>query len=123
MTREDFINILGNKYSCSPDYPWEDDNESAVFRHRVSKKWFALLMNISADKIGKNSTEKIWVVNLKADADKIPELVDKKSIFPAWHMNKKYWITVILTTITDFEQLCKLTERSYKLVMGVSKEN
>ena len=45
MTREDFINILADKYSCLPDYPWEEDNESAVFRHKVSKKWFALLMN------------------------------------------------------------------------------
>ena len=74
-------------------------------------------MRIGFKKLGIESDEPVWVVNLKADAEKIPELVDSNTIFPAWHMNKKYWITVILTTITDFNQLCKLTERSFELVM------
>ena len=75
-------------------------------------------MRIGLKKLGIESDEPVWVVNLKADAEKIPELVNHKTIFPAWHMNKKYWITVILTTITDFELLCKLTERSFDLVMN-----
>ena len=87
---------MNQKYSCLPDYPWEEDNESAVFRHKVSKKWFALLMNISADKIGKNSTEKIWVVNLKADKWNISDLKMEQGIYTAYHMNKVHWITVNL---------------------------
>lgn len=97
------------------DFPWEDDSSSAVFRCK-NEKWFALIMHIKFKNLGFSSDEPVWVVNLKSDADKIPELVDKKSVFPAWHMNKKYWITVILTDITDFDKLKKLTLRSKELV-------
>lgn len=31
-------------------------------------------------------------------------------------MNKKYWITVLLTAVTDFDKLCELTKKSYALV-------
>ena len=114
MTREDFINILADKYSCLPDYPWEDDNESAVFRHKVSKKWFALLMNSSADKIGKNSTEKIWVVNLKADKWNISDLKMEQGIYTAYHMNKVHWITVNLAEVNTV-MIEKLLEESFNL--------
>ena len=30
-------------------------------------------------------------------------------------MNKKHWITVLLTRVTDFDRLCELTRRSYEL--------
>lgn len=110
-----YVDFIKEKFDVKQEYPWED--EASVFRC-PNGKWFGLLMRIGFKKLGIESDEKIRVVNLKSDAEKIPELVNHKTIFPAWHMNKKYWITVILTTITDFEQLCKLTERSYELVMG-----
>ena len=53
---------------------------------------------------------------MKAEPDAISALVDKKSIFPAWHMNKKHWITVLLTAATDFNKLCELTQKSWELV-------
>ena len=53
---------------------------------------------------------------MKADQTEIPNLIDKKSIFPAWHMNKKHWITVLLTAVTDFEKLCEFTQKSWELV-------
>lgn len=113
--RQKYVDFIKSRFDVDQEYPWED--EASVFRC-PNGKWFGLLMRIRFKKLGIESDEPVWVVNLKADADKIPGLVNKKSIFPAWHMNKKYWITIILTTITDFEQLCKLTERSYELVIG-----
>ena len=62
--------------------------------------------------------DKVWCVNLKAAPDEIPSLINAKSIFPAYHMNKKHWITVALTAVTDFEKLCTLTEQSFSLVNG-----
>ena len=53
---------------------------------------------------------------MKANSEAIPSLIDQKSIFPAWHMNKKHWITVLLTAATDFEKRQELTEKSYRLV-------
>ena len=72
-------------------------------------------MKIKYKQLGLTGDESVWVVNMKACSTDIPNLVDRKSVFPAWHMNKKHWITVLLTAATDFEKLCKLTEKSYEL--------
>ena len=77
------------------------------------------MMKIKYKQLGVGSgDENVWVVNLKHDADDIPDVVDRHSIFPAWHMSKKHWITVLLTAVTDFEKLCELTLRSFELVTG-----
>ena len=78
-------------------------------------------MKIKYRQIGLASDEEVFVVNLKAESDVIPEIIDRKSIFPAWHMNKKHWITVLLTAATDFEKLCALTEQSHNQVEKKSK--
>ena len=73
-------------------------------------------MKIKYKNLGLKSDDPVWVVNLKCSTDKISQVVDGKTIFNAWHMNKKHWITVLLTVRTDFELLCSLTMESYGLV-------
>lgn len=131
--KEKYVEFLKKEFNVMPDFPWagKKDNASksssfksklfsdyAVFRCK-NNKWFSLIMNITYKNLGlKNALpdEKVFVVNLKADAEKIKEIVDSKSVFPAYHMNRKYWITVLLTKVTNFEKLCELTKRSYELV-------
>lgn len=113
--KEKFVNYLLETFECKQDFPWDGSPDYIVFRCK-NEKWFGLIMNIPFKCLGFQSEEKVWVVNLKTDSEKIEELVDRKSIFPAYHMNKKYWITVLLTSVTDFDLLCELTKRSYSLV-------
>lgn len=110
-----YVEFLESHFGTKADYPWADTPDYSVFRCK-NQKWFALIMKIKYKQLGLASEEPVWVVNMKADPEKIPEMTDRKSIFPAYHMNKKYWITVLLTSITDFEKLCSLTERSFNLV-------
>lgn len=113
----DYINFLNTQLNAPGDTPWSDDGDttSTVFRC-PNQKWFALVMKIKFKNLGFASEEPVWAVNLKADPQKIPQLIDQNSIFPAYHMNKKYWITILLTAVTDFEKLCDLTRQSYTLV-------
>ena len=73
-------------------------------------------MEISYKNLGLPNDKKVFSVNLKADPKRVVSLVDNKTIFPAYHMNKKHWITVLLTSATDFDLLRSLTERSRALV-------
>ena len=110
-----YVDFLHEHFGAAGDNPWEDDADSTVYRC-PNGKWFALVMRIKFKNLGFASEEPVWAVNLKAaDAESV---VDGKSIFPAYHMNKKYWITVLLSAVTDFENLCKLTEKSFNLVRG-----
>ncbi len=115
--KDDYIAWIKSKFGAEPDYPWPDDAPYSFVFRCPNKKWFALVMRIKYRQLGLTGDENVWVVNMKAVQDDIPNLVDRKSIFPAWHMNKKHWITILLTAVTDFNKLCELTEKSYELVL------
>ena len=87
-----------------------------VFRC-TKQKWFAHVMKITYKNLGMSNDKKVFVVNLKAAPERVADLADKKTIFPAYHMNKKHWITVLLTSATDFDLLRSLTEQSRVLVL------
>ena len=114
--KEKYCEWIENHFAVSADFPWPEDlSDYSVYRCS-NNKWFALVMRIKYKNLGFTSEEPVWAVNLKAE--KVESLADGKSIFPAYHMNKKYWITVLLTAVTDFNRLCELTEESFNLVRG-----
>lgn len=118
--KDDYISWIKNQFGAEPDFPWPDTPDYCVFRCQ-NEKWFALVMRLKYKQLGLTGDEEVWVVNIKADQTEIPNLIDHKSIFPAWHMNKKHWITVLLTAVTDLEKLCELTLKSYELVSKSKK--
>ena len=95
------IEFIAQNYGHHPDFPWEKYN-IGVFKNPDSQKWYALIMEIDQNKLDKNQSGKIEVVNLKISPDKIPLLLEQNGFYPAYHMNKKNWITLTLDdTIKD----------------------
>lgn len=109
------------EFGVRGDFPWEngkfDGRDYEVFR-KPSGKWFALIMEIGFKKLRIQSDEKIRVVNLKAESDEIGRIVDGMTVFPAYHMSKRHWITVVLSERTGLSRALELTRRSYELVVG-----
>lgn len=114
MDRKGLEYHIRGLYGISADYPWERYPDYAVFRHRDNGKWFAVLMRISASKLGMDSYEEIDVVNLKWDGIFSETLWASLAIYPAYHMNKQHWITVVLRDITD-RDLRGLLQKSFIL--------
>ena len=81
-------------------YPWEKYSGNAVFRHADNKKWFALIMNVSKDKLGLDyldDSDEVDVMNVKLDDPVFMELLlHQKGYLPAYHMNKKSWVSLVL---------------------------
>ena len=96
MKRQDFIEHCLETYCTSPDFPFEDDLETAVLRHRDNKKWFALVMKVSRRKFGLDSDEVIDVVNLKLPIEMFGSFGAEDGVYPAYHMNKLHWVSVLL---------------------------
>lgn len=96
MTKQEFIEYCLNKYGTSPDYPFDDDFETAVLRHGDNRKWYALVMRVSRRKFGFDSDEVIEVVNLKLPIEMFGSFGAVDGVYPAYHMNKLHWITVLL---------------------------
>lgn len=101
MTKQEFIKHCLNTYFTSPDYPFEEDFETAVLRHADNRKWYALVMKVSRRKFGFDSDEVIDVVNLKLLTEMFGSFGVADGVYPAYHMNKLHWISVLLPDAPD----------------------
>ena len=52
------------------------------------------------------------VVNLKCEPDLIPNLINEKGIYSAYHMNKRHWISVDIERYEDLEKLKMIVDIS-----------
>lgn len=102
-------NLIHEIYGVKPDFPWNDDN--GVFRHLDTRKWFSLIMYIKRDALLKDgNSAMVNVMNLKTE-----QQYDVDGIYPAFHMNHKYWISLILDDTLSDTLIMELVSKSYNL--------
>lgn len=104
---------IQEKYGNQLEYLWEKSPDTAVLRHEGNKKWYAVLMKFSWDKVEKGREGLVEAVNLKHD--QVVDLLSQKGIYPAFHMNKRYWISVALDDTLSDEMVLELIEKSWNL--------
>ena len=106
--------FIDETYGVKPDFPWKDDN--GVFRHLDNNKWFSLIMYVSLDALLKNGdNRKLNIINLKIDGAKRDELHKINGIYPAFHMNHKTWISVVLDDTICDDKIMELIQSSFDL--------
>ena len=96
MTKQEFLAYCLHSFGTTPDYPFDDWMESAVLRHKESRKWYAIAMRVSRRKFGMDSDETVDVVNLKLPTEMFGSFGADVGVYPAYHMNKLHWISVLL---------------------------
>ena len=96
MTKQEFLKYGLDAYGTSPDYPFDEDFETAMLRHTDNRKWYAIVMRVSRRKFGFDSDEVIDVVNLKLPTEMYGSFGVADGVYPAYHMNKLHWISVLL---------------------------
>ena len=101
MTKQEFLEFCFDAYGTSPDYPFDDWMESAVLRHADNRKWYAIVLRVSRRKFGFDNDEVIDVANLKLPIEMFGSFGAPDGIYPAYHMNKLHWISVLLPDTSD----------------------
>ena len=101
MIKRELLEYCLNTYDTLPDYPFDDWMESAVLRHMDNRKWYAVVMKVSRCKFGFDSDEVIDVVNLKLPIEMFGSFGAADGVYPAYHMNKLHWISVLLPDAPD----------------------
>lgn len=96
MTKQEFLEYCLEAYGTEPDYPFDEDFQTAVLRHGDNRKWYAIVMRVSRQKFGFASDEVIDVVNLKLPTEMFGSFGAEDGVYPAYHMNKLHWISVLL---------------------------
>jgi predicted DNA-binding protein (MmcQ/YjbR family) len=109
--------LIKEKYNDLPEFLWADDTTTGVFRNKNNKKWYGIIMNIKKNKIALGD-ENVDVINVKLDPDKILKLLETPGYYKAYHMNKKYWITIILDETLSDDEIIKNIEESYNYTKG-----
>ena len=103
------------KYGDQLEYLWEKSPDTAVLRHEDSQKWYAVLMRIPWDRLDKGREGLVEAVNLKHDC--VADLLSQKGIYPAFHMNKRYWISLALDDSLSDDEVLDLLEISWNLTL------
>ena len=82
----------------------------------ISGKWYAVFMRVSRQRLGLEGTGDVDVMDVKIDPDLAAVLVQAEGFLPGYHMNKRYWITVVLDGSVREEKALDLLDMSYDLV-------
>ena len=114
--RSRLLSHLQRRFGTVAAYPFADDDVTAVLRC-PGGKWYGIIMTIPYRRLGVPSEEPVDVLNVKLQPERIRSLLDGRVFFPAYHMNKTYWMSVVLSATVPFLTICALAEESYALVM------
>ena len=92
---------------------WDDAPGFGVFKNPKNNKWYGIIMNIDYSKIVKSKKGEIEIINIKLDKAEIQELLTQEEFYPAWHMNKKNWISIILDETLPDKKIMEYIEESH----------
>lgn len=104
MTREEAMAYCLSLKDVYLDYPF--DEEWQAMRHKANRKTFAFIFKYQ---------EMIWI-NVKCEPLKGQFLRENhEDIRPAYHMNKKHWISIILGGKLSDEEIKNCIHASYQM--------
>ena len=109
------------KFGTEPEAPWEDSPDAYTFKTAKRNKWYALFMTIPYKSLGLVAKGTLDVVNIKLPPEKVLDLIDRVHFYPAYHMNKKHWITIVIDKEVDEPLVQQLLDESYGLVEKLKK--
>lgn len=111
------VDYCNNRYGENHINPFKKHPDILAFLNEKNK-WYALLLDVEYNKLNKKTdiTTKVKILNVKYPTDRILEIIDNKNIFPAYHMNKKHWISIVLDKNINLKIIKELIDISFSLV-------
>jgi len=108
------LEYVKEKYDTEPEFLWAKSN-NAIFRHKDNKKWYGAILNIPRSKLGIDGEKSIDILDVKCDPILKNSVIDRKGYFPGYHMNKEYWITILLDGTVPINDIFYFIDLSYDL--------
>lgn len=115
--------LMVDKYSAEPEYPWKKDDVDAVFRHTGNRKWFGLIMTVRRSVLGLHGDDPIDILNLKCDPVLGVSLRQEPGFLPGYHMNHNQWLTIMLDGTVPMDRIDNLISMSYDMTDTKKRRN
>ena len=109
------IKYVKDKYNDDIEYLWEKFPRNGICRRKDNKKWYLAILSVKGTSLGLETEEILEVIDLRAEVNDVPNLIKSKNIYPAYHMNKKHWFTVILDGSVPLSDIENMIDKSYFL--------
>lgn len=117
MKREEIFEYVKKQYGTLPEYLWKTSPESAILRHK-NGKWYAAVLQVEKSKLGLEGGGTVDIINVKCEPDMVGFLTQTYGFLPGYHMNKKYWITMLLDGTVSEAKILDFLDMSYDLIDG-----
>ncbi|MGG7048566.1 MULTISPECIES: MmcQ/YjbR family DNA-binding protein [unclassified Campylobacter] len=120
---EKILSYIFTKYQVFPEQIFKKYPGYMVFRHRHNERWFGVLMSLKTKNLKDKSLifardKNITLINLKLEPGLVALMLDNRHFLPAYHMNKRHWISVVIDEETPLEEVFDLIDDSYKLTQN-----
>ena len=99
-------------YQVKLEFLWEKYPNYGVFRNPFSKKWFGIIMNVDWSKLDAEKQGEIEILNIRVGD--VSSYLENKGVYEAYHMSKKYWISITLNDTIRDEELLDWISISYQ---------
>ena len=109
------IEYARKTYGDNEEYLWEKFPDNAVLRRKDTGKWYAAILTVPYSKFGIDREGTVEVIDMRMDPAELERIVDNKTYFRGWHMNKKHWITMLLDGSVPLDEIIKRLNNSYEL--------
>lgn len=115
LTKEEIYCYVKEQYGTLPEHLWKKDPQSAVLRHQ-NRKWYAVIMNVKKNALGLHETGNVDIMNVKCDPELTGLIIQTYGFLPGYHMNKKYWISILLDGSVEESKILDFLDMSYDLI-------
>ena len=117
--RKSLLAHVLKKYGTGPDYLWPRQPCYAVLRHGHTQKWYGIIMDVPYRVLGLDGHGEVDILNLKSAPATVTALLERPGFLPAYHMNKKHWISILLDGSVPLKEIRTLLDQSYELTQNM----
>ena len=110
------LEYIQTTYKVKTETPWMQYPDHMTFKDVWSDKWFALMMPVEKRKLHIDEEGFVYVINLKNDPELIGMIIQSRGYYPAYHMNKRHWISVLLDGTVPPKQIKERIDESFRIV-------
>ena len=94
--RERVFDFVRAELNTKLETPWAKHPEFYLMKTANRQKWYGLMMRISYQLLDSQQPGIVDVLNLKAPTFQIVDLIDHQTFYPAYNINKKIWVCVVV---------------------------
>ena len=115
LNRDDIFQYAKYTYGTEPEYLWRKFPRYAVLRNPNSGKWYGAVMEVPRERLGLAGDGDIDILDVKCAPMLIGPCLERQGFLPAYHMNKRNWLTILLDGSVPEDEILRLLDLSFDM--------